>query len=84
MTKNPFVNALLASGYISVVASAMYYAPKYMEPVDAVIVPVTVLSLFVLSAAMMGRLQVHIMTDGPFYFFISRYKCILMAQKKRR
>ena|SRR3989338_5612799 len=56
MTKNPFVNALLASGYISLVASAMYYSPKYAGSVDAVIVPVTILSLFVLSAVMMAFL----------------------------
>jgi len=56
MTKNPFLNALLASGYISLVASAMYYSPKYAGSVDAVIVPVTVLSLFVLSAVVMGVL----------------------------
>ena len=56
MTKNPFLNALLASGYISLVASAMYYSPKYAGSVDAVIVPVAMLSLFVLSSVMIAFL----------------------------
>lgn len=34
----------------------MYYGPKYMGPVDAVIVPITFLSLLVLSAVVMGFL----------------------------
>ncbi len=73
MPKNPFFNALLASGYISLVASVVYYGPKQMGPIDAVIVPVAILSLFVLSAVIMG-----------FSFFINPYKCILKARKRRR
>jgi hypothetical protein len=54
MSKNPFLNALAATAYISVVASGIYYAPKAIDHVDGPIVPVAFLSLFVLSAAMMG------------------------------
>lgn len=56
MTKNPFINALSATLYITIVASVMYYAPKWAGPVDSVVIPVAILSLFVLSAAVMGYL----------------------------
>lgn len=54
MTKSPFLNAFSAMLYIVIVASVMYYVPKFTAQVDGPIVPVTVLSLFVLSAAVMG------------------------------
>jgi len=55
MSNNPFVNAGLAASYISIVASVMYYGPKLAGPIeDSVIVPIAFLSLFVLSAAVMG------------------------------
>src|SRR3989344_2635093 len=53
MSRNPFVNAALAAAYIAVVASLMYYVPKAVGLVDSVFVPIAVLSLFVLSAALM-------------------------------
>src|SRR3989344_6774076 len=56
MSKNPFVNALLAIVYITVVASIMYYGPQISGPVDGIIAPVAVLSLLVLSASVMGYL----------------------------
>ena len=56
MTKNPFLNALCASFYIIIVASVMYYGPKLTGHVDSFLVPVAILSLLVLSAAMMGYL----------------------------
>jgi len=54
MSKNPFLNALGAMAYITVVASGIYYAPKAINRVDGPIVPIAFLSLFVLSAAIMG------------------------------
>lgn len=54
MNKNPFLNALAATAYISLVASIMYYGPKESIPEPSVMIPIAVLSLFVLSAAMMG------------------------------
>ena len=54
MTKNPFINALIAIVYIVLVASFMYYGGLRLAPIQGVIVPVTMLSLFVLSAALMG------------------------------
>jgi len=54
MTKNPFLNALAAAAYISLVASIVIYAPKSIDSAPGIIAPVTFLSLFVLSAALMG------------------------------
>ncbi|TSC69002.1 MAG: Uncharacterized protein G01um101466_240 [Parcubacteria group bacterium Gr01-1014_66] len=59
MTKNSFVNALVASLYITLVASVLYYGPKIGPQAgakDTVVVPIAILSLFVLSAAIMGYL----------------------------
>ncbi|MFA6432746.1 MAG: hypothetical protein WCV82_02970 [Candidatus Paceibacterota bacterium] len=55
MTKNPFLNALIALAYIALISSFMFYGLRALgsEP-DTVIAPVTMLSLFVLSAAFMG------------------------------
>lgn len=54
MTKNPLYNAILAAGYITLIASVMFYAPKWAPANDTVLVPIAILSLFVLSAAVMG------------------------------
>ena len=55
MTKNPFINAFAAALYIAGVASLMYYAPK-VEVNGGVIMPLTVLSLLVLSVLTLGYL----------------------------
>ena len=54
MTKNPFLNALSATIYIILVASVMFYGTEHTKPVNSVIVPIAVLSLFSLSAVLMG------------------------------
>lgn len=60
MTKNPFLNALVAAIYITIVASVMYYGPKLAgEGRDTVIVPIAIISLFTLSAAVMGYLFLY-------------------------
>jgi hypothetical protein len=56
MPKNPFVNALLATTYIVVVSSVMYYGPKPNGGDDTVAAPIAALSLLTLSAAIMGYL----------------------------
>ena len=56
MSKNPFLNALAATAYITLIASAMYYAPKANIPENSVMIPIVMLSLLVLSAALMGYL----------------------------
>lgn len=54
MTKNPFLNALAATLYITAVASLMFYGSKIENHVDTVAAPIAMISLFTLSAAMMG------------------------------
>ena len=71
MTKNPFLNALLASLYIVLVASLAFYAPKSIDRAPTVLVPIGVLSLFTLSAAVMG-----------FLFFFRPFELYFAGKKK--
>ena len=58
MTKNPFVNALAAALYIGLVGSVMYYGlSRTNQP--SVVFPIAIISLFTLSAAVMGYLFVY-------------------------
>ena len=59
MTRNPFLNALAAAIYIVIVALVMFYGPQLAGEHDGVIVPIAVISLFTLSAAVMGYLFLH-------------------------
>ena len=55
MSKNPFSNALLATGYISILVTLIFNSPKLITDNElGMIAPVIFLSLFVLSAAIMG------------------------------
>ncbi len=54
MTKNPFLNAFAASAYITLVAGIMNYGSKLFGEADTFVTPIAALSLFVLSAALMG------------------------------
>ena len=57
MSKNPYLNALLASAYIAVVASFMYFGSQNAGQVeDSVLAPIAMISLLVLSVAMMAYL----------------------------
>src|SRR3989338_139616 len=57
MSKNPYLNALLASAYIAVIASVMYFGSQNAGQVeDSVLAPIAMLSLLVLSVATMGYL----------------------------
>ena len=56
---HPLINALVAAVYIVAVASVMYYAPKVIGKVETVLVPVAMISLFTLSAAVMGYLFLY-------------------------
>ncbi|MBI2610812.1 hypothetical protein HYW60_02670 [Candidatus Kaiserbacteria bacterium] len=58
MTLNPLYNALLAAGYIVLVATVMNLAHQVDVPENGILIPITVLSLFVLSAAVMAYLFV--------------------------
>ena len=55
MTKNPFYNAFAALGYIILVATVMFYGIKNIShEKDTILIPVTMLSLFSFSAAIMS------------------------------
>jgi hypothetical protein len=56
MTRNPILNALAASLYIVVIGLMMFYGPRMAGRgnTPSVIVPIAVISLFTLSAAVMG------------------------------
>lgn len=59
MTKNPVINAVAATGYIALVATIMFYGPERLSSAEeTVILPIAILSLFTLSAAVMGFLFV--------------------------
>jgi len=59
MTKNPFINAVSATVYITLVALFMFYGGKLIPPKDTILTPIAVLSLFTLSAATMGYLFLY-------------------------
>jgi hypothetical protein len=54
MTQNPVLNALAAALYVAGVATLLHYAGRLVGGVDTLLAPIAFLSLFVLSAAVMG------------------------------
>ncbi len=54
MTKNPILNALAAALYIGLVSSVMYFGQPLVDPVDNVLMPISMLSLLTLSVATMA------------------------------
>ena len=68
MTKNPFINALAATAYISIVATIMFNGDRLFGPGKSVIIPIAILSLFTLSAAVMGYIfgfqPIQLFLDG--------------------
>lgn len=70
MSRNPFVNALSAAAYITLLVSLIFNAPKEFIPEPSIMIPIGMLSLFVLSAALMG------------YFFILQPIQLLVEGKK--
>jgi hypothetical protein len=56
MTKNPLINTLSASLYIGVVSSLMFFGSHFSQMEDTVLIPIAMLSLFTLSAAVMAFL----------------------------
>jgi len=56
MSKNPLINGLAAFAYIFVLGSGMNWATRFAPRADSFMVPVAVISLFTLSAAVMGYL----------------------------
>ncbi len=54
MNKNPLLNALAALAYISLVATVMNFGSRLANQPDTFIAPIAFISLFTLSAAVMG------------------------------
>ena len=72
MTKNPFLNALGAAAYITIVATLIFNGQKlFGKGGDTVITMISMISLFTLSAAMMG-----------FFFIFKPIQMYLDGQKK--
>ena len=69
MTKNPIINALAGLLYISLVAVLMFYgiADKFD---NTILIPIAILSLFVLSAAAMA----YIFLFTPLQLFLEGQK----------
>jgi hypothetical protein len=72
MTKNPFLNALAASLYIVGVVSFINFLQILGEEPETILIPMAMLSLFVLSAAMMA-----------FLFFFQPVQMYLDGEKKQ-
>lgn len=53
MTKNPALNALAATIYIVIISCVMFYGTTHVKG-NSVLAPIAVVSLFTLSAAVMG------------------------------
>ncbi|OGE14212.1 hypothetical protein A3F00_00905 [Candidatus Daviesbacteria bacterium RIFCSPHIGHO2_12_FULL_37_11] len=70
MTKNPFINALAATLYITLIASVMFYGMRRTGSADTIIIPIVMLSLFTLSAAIMG----YIFLSQPLQFYLDGKK----------
>lgn len=70
MNKNPYYNAVLAAGYIVIVGTFMSHASVIFGEKDTALTPVMVLSLFVLSAALMGYLFI----GEPLMLFLDGHK----------
>ena len=71
MSKNPFLNALAATAYITVIASIPSFASNINLPEGGIIIPIFFLSLFVLSVALMG------------YFFVCQPIILLVEGKQK-
>ena len=60
MSQNPFVNALFASGYISILATLVFNSPKFITDNElGMMAPILFLSIFVFSASLMGYFFVY-------------------------
>lgn len=58
MTKNPLINAITAGVYIVVVSAVMFYGTGHVKG-NSIIGPIAILSLFTLSASIMGYIFLY-------------------------
>ena len=67
---NPFTNAVLAALYIVGIVFVMDTVTSLVTQEETVLIPMTILSLFVLSASVMGFLFVY----KPFQLYFEGHK----------
>lgn len=66
MSQNPFKNALVAAGYISILVTLIFNSPHFISDNElGMMLPVIILSVFVISAALMG--YVFLYTPGRLF-----------------
>lgn len=70
MTKNPFINAAVATLYIAGIVSIMFFGLSRSHPDNSVFLPIAFISLFTLSAAVMGYLFLY----QPLMLFLEGHK----------
>jgi hypothetical protein len=70
MNKNPFLNGLAATLYIILVVTVMTFGMKLVPHPNPFITPLAVLSLFTLSAAVMG----YIFCLQPLQMYLDGHK----------
>jgi hypothetical protein len=70
MTKQPLTNAIAALAYIVAVATFMFYATDHMPGPDTVLAPIALISLFTLSAGVMG----YIFLSQPVQLYLDDHK----------
>jgi len=70
MSKNPLINAVSASAYILLVSLVLNFGGKLAPKEDSIFAPVAFVSLFTLSAAVMGFLFGY----QPFQIYFSGKK----------
>ena len=59
MTKNPFINAFAAALYITAVATIPFFGKQLFGSGNSFLIPIAMISLFTLSAAVMGYLFLY-------------------------
>ena len=59
MTKNPYLNAVYAGLYIALIVLLINSFQKFAPVEDGILIPMTMLSLFVFSASVMGLLFLY-------------------------
>lgn len=74
ITKTATINALATAGYIALVGSFLHYAPKIFnappDTPDTLFVPIAMLSLLVLSAAITG----YLIFGEPIFWYLDGKK----------
>lgn len=60
MKPNPYLHAVFAELYIITVVLVLFYVPKMLDIPDSLIIPITILSLLVLSVTVMSYLFFYV------------------------